>query len=126
VLARLGDECLDVGVQPFERVGDLGHGPLVEAVAHQGLEELVAHGDYRCGWYRFPPRRSEVLHKREKPTSKEVQEIAWLAQQRLYRKYTKLLGRGKNIQRTMTAVPRELVGFIWAIDRESKLLAEAS
>lgn len=76
--------------------------------------------------YRFPPRRSEAIRKRQEAVSKEVQQISWRAQQRLYRKYTKLLGRCKNIQKTMTAVARELVGFIWAIAQEPKLVAEAS
>jgi transposase len=75
--------------------------------------------------YRFPPRRSEAIRKRQESASKEVQEISWRAQQRLYRKYTKLLGRRKNIQQTVTAVARELVGFIWAIGQAPKLLAEA-
>jgi transposase len=76
--------------------------------------------------YRFPPRRSEAIRRRQEAVSSEVQQISWRAQQRLYRKYTKLLGRRKNIQQTMTAVARELVGFIWAIGQAPKLVAEAS
>ena len=42
-------------------------------------------------------------------------ELAWKAQQRLHRRYARLMGRGKNKQQTITAVGRELLGFIWAI-----------
>lgn len=80
-----------------------------------------------CAWaYRFPPRLRPEIEKRQEPVASRVREIAWRAQQRLYRKYAKLQGRRKNIQQTMTAVARELVGFIWAIAQEPKLLAEAS
>ncbi len=43
----------------------------------------------------------------------------------LYRKYCKLSAR-KNIQQSMTAVARELVGFVWAIAHEPKVLQKAS
>lgn len=38
----LRDQGLDVRVQALELVGDFGHRRLVEAVAHPGLEEVVA------------------------------------------------------------------------------------
>ena len=76
--------------------------------------------------YRFPPRMSPEIQKRQESVANEVREIAWRAQQRLYRKYQKLIGRRKNIQQTITAVARELVGFIWAIGHEPKLLEKAS
>jgi transposase len=44
-----------------------------------------------------------------------VTALAWKAQQRLHQRYTRLVGRGKSKQQTVTAVGRELLGFIWAI-----------
>jgi hypothetical protein len=44
-----------------------------------------------------------------------VKAIAWKAQHRLHGRYRKLLGRGKCQQQVVTAVGRELLGFIWAI-----------
>jgi hypothetical protein len=41
--------------------------------------------------------------------------MAWKAQQRLHSRYTKLTARGKNKNQVVTAVGRELLGFIWAI-----------
>jgi hypothetical protein len=39
---------------------------------------------------------------------------AWAAQQRLYRRYHRFGARGKPSQLTITAVARELTGFVWA------------
>jgi transposase len=55
------------------------------------------------------------LRKRQAQVREEVKEIAWKAQQRLHERYRKLLARGKNKGVVMTAVGRELLGFIWAI-----------
>ncbi len=76
--------------------------------------------------YRFKAHKGRELTKRSEGVSAEVQAIAWKAQHRLHRKYRKLVSRGKNSQQAMTAVARELVGFIWAIARQEKLLADAS
>jgi len=37
------------------------------------------------------------------------------AGKRLNKKYVKLMGRGKIVQKTVTAVARELSGFIWGM-----------
>ena len=47
--------------------------------------------------------------------SEEVKEIAWKAQHRLHKRYTKLTAKGKNKNQTVTTVGRELLGFIWDI-----------
>ena len=41
--------------------------------------------------------------------------IATKAEQRLNRRFTRLLARGKNRQQAVVAVSRELVGLVWAI-----------
>ena len=55
--------------------------------------------------------------------SEEVQRIAWRAQERLCARFRKLTACGKNKNKMVTAVARELAGFIWAIGHEPKLLA---
>ena len=45
----------------------------------------------------------------------EIKEIAWKAQIRLHRRYTRLAAAGKDQRKIITAVGRELLGFIWAI-----------
>jgi transposase len=47
----------------------------------------------------------------------EVKDIAWKAQLRLSKRYRQLLAKGKKSQVAITAVARELVGFMWSIDR---------
>lgn len=46
---------------------------------------------------------------------REVSEIAVKAQNRLCRRYTALVARGKPASKAATAVARELLGFVWAI-----------
>jgi len=65
--------------------------------------------------YRHRPAIGPTLRKRQEGLSPEVKEIAWKAQHRLYGRYHRLLGRGKTKQQVVTAVARELLGFIWAI-----------
>jgi transposase len=65
--------------------------------------------------YRHRPAVGDALRKRQEKVSEEVKEIAWKAQQRLHQRYQKLLAKGKNKGVVVTAVGRELLGFIWAI-----------
>ena len=65
--------------------------------------------------YRHRPSVGGALRKRQAALSDEVKAIAWKAQHRLHGRYRKLLGRGKCQQQVVTAVGRELLGFIWAI-----------
>ena len=46
-----------------------------------------------------------------------VTEIAWRAQKRLHHRYRMLAATGKNHNQVITAVGRELLGFIWDIAR---------
>lgn len=68
--------------------------------------------------YSHPARVTPILQKRLQRQTKKIREISWKAQLRLCGKYRKLKQRGKPQQQTVTAVARELVGFIWAIARE--------
>ena len=47
-----------------------------------------------------------------------AKDIAWKAQFRLCKRYRILLAKGKKSQVAITAVARELLGFMWAIARE--------
>jgi transposase len=63
---------------------------------------------------RLQPAVSEALRDRQQGVAKEVVEISWRCQQRLHHKYRHLGGRiGR--QRAISAVARELAGFVWAI-----------
>ena len=65
--------------------------------------------------YRHRPAVGAKLRKRQEKVSEEIKEIAWKAQERLHERYRKLLAKGKNKGVVVTAVGRELLGFIWAI-----------
>jgi transposase len=65
--------------------------------------------------YRHRPRVGNRLRQRQAGQSDTVRAIAWKAQHRLHSRYRRLLGRGKSKQQVVTAVARELLGFIWAI-----------
>ena len=65
--------------------------------------------------YRYRPAIGTALRKRQLSVSPEVKAIAWKAQHRLHARYRHLTARGKCKQETVTAVGRELLGFIWAI-----------
>jgi transposase len=65
--------------------------------------------------YRHRPSVGGALRKRQATLTDEIKAIAWKAQHRLHARYRKLLGRGKCPSQVVTAVGRELLGFIWAI-----------
>ena len=68
--------------------------------------------------YRHRPKVGSELRRRQSNASEEVKEIAWKAQHRLHYRYARLLARGKVKQQIVTAVARELSGFVWAIGVE--------
>jgi len=68
--------------------------------------------------YRHRPNVGSELRRRQANASEEVKEIAWKAQHRLHYRYVRLMARGKIKQQVVTAVARELAGFVWAIGVE--------
>lgn len=65
--------------------------------------------------YRYPAKIQGDLEKRQKGKSDYAQQKAWTAQKRLCKKYARLIARGKHSCKAVTAIARELCGFIWAI-----------
>jgi transposase len=65
--------------------------------------------------YRHRPRIYGALRARQENIEEPVNAIAWKAQHRLHRRYRRLAERGMPHQKVVTAVGRELLGFIWAI-----------
>ena len=68
--------------------------------------------------YRHRPAVGAALKKRQAAVPARVKEIAWKAQHRLYLRHRHLAAHGKCQQQVVTALGRELLGFIWAIGRE--------
>ena len=73
--------------------------------------------------YRRPPCIWYGLRRRQESISEETKEIAWKAQHRLYKRYRTLSAAGKDQRKIVTAVARELLGFIWAIGTKAETVA---
>jgi transposase len=65
--------------------------------------------------YQYRAAVSGHLKKRQEGLSEEVKRIAWKAQHRLCSRYRRLQAKGKIRQKVVTAIGRELLGFVWAI-----------
>jgi transposase len=124
-LAEIGD--LTRFRSPRELMGYLGlvpsehstgdtviRGPITKAGNRRARKVLV-----ESAWaYQHPPRVARDKQAKVAAAPPAVREIAWKAQNRLYARYRALVRRGKLKTVAMTAVARELAGFIWAIGRE--------
>jgi transposase len=64
--------------------------------------------------YRHHPFIGKALRRRQEAAPEAARLHAWRAQQRLYRRYQRLTARGKPKQHVVTAIARELTGFVWA------------
>lgn len=65
--------------------------------------------------YQRRPWVGGYLAKRQQGLDPAIKDIAWKAQLRLHSRYKKLAASGKNKPQIITAVGREMLGFIWAI-----------
>ena len=65
--------------------------------------------------YRHRPAIGPRLRKRQEGVPEPIKEIALKAQVRLSKRYARLAAAGKDQRKIITAVGREVVGFIWAI-----------
>jgi len=74
-----------------------------------------------CSWsYRHPPRLGKEKLAKVAAVPRDVREIAWKAQHRLTARYRALTRNGKKPTVVVTAIARELSGFIWAINRAAR------
>lgn len=76
------------------------------------LRRMVAEAAWA---YRHRPAMSPALKRRQMGLDERVKEMAWQAQHRLHGRYRRLLGKGKVKPQVITAIGRELLGFVWAI-----------
>lgn len=90
---------------------EVRRGPISKA-GNAHLRRIVVEAAWA---YRHRPNIGRELAARQVHSSAPVREIAWKAQHRLHVRYSKLAAKGKAKQKVVTAVARELLGFIWAI-----------
>jgi transposase len=71
-----------------------------------------------CAWsYQHAPRVGRAKQEKVAAAPQAVRAIAWKAQHRLHARYRALVRRGKLKTVAITAVARELAGFLWAVGR---------
>ncbi len=105
-----------LGLVPSEdSTGDtIRRGPITKAGNRRARRILV-----ECSWsYQHPPRVGRAKQPKVDAAPPAVREIAWKAQCRLHARYRTLIRKGKLKTVAITAVARELAGFIWAVGRE--------
>jgi transposase len=103
-----------LGLVPSERsTGDRRRqGAITKAGSGHARRLLI-----EAAWhYRRPPRVSLTLKRRQQGQPPAAIDAAWRAQQRLYRRWTRLdAQRGKKRTTVAVAVARELACFVWEI-----------
>ena len=105
-----------VGLIPSEySTGESRHlGPITKAGNGHARRALV-----EAAWaYRYPAKVSAHLQQRIQRCPQPIQEIAWKAPLRLCKRYRRMVARGKHPTIVVTAIAREILGFLWAIARE--------
>jgi transposase len=124
ILAEIGDlsrfasprELMGyLGLVPSERsTGDsIKRGPITKAGNRRARRTLV-----EASWsYRHPPRVGREKQAKVAAAPEPVRAIAWKAQMRLCGRFRALSRKGKRPTIVVTAIARELCGFIWAVHR---------
>jgi transposase len=118
--AKASDFMGYVGLIPSEQTtGDHRRGGPITKTGNAHARHVLVESAWH---YRRQPRISKALRERSVGLSPEVCAIAWKAQKRLHNRLSRLVARGKNPAEAVTAVARELAGFVWAISREVNLV----
>lgn len=124
LLAEIGD--LSRFATPRELMGYLGLTPSEQSTGEKVKRGGITKAGNRrarrilveCSWsYRHPPRVGKKKLAKVAAAPRPVQEIAWKAQSRLAARYRALTRKGKRPTVVVTAIARELSGFIWAVNR---------
>lgn len=131
--AELSGTSMVVEVGDFTRFPTAGHfmsymglvpGVWESGGTRKGAVKITKAGNAECrrllteaAWsvVRNPPRASRDLRDRWKGQPAWVVQHSQKAMKRLHARYWQLLHRGKSKQEAITAVARELAGFLWAI-----------
>ena len=122
VIAELGD--LTRFENPQQLMSYLGLTPCkYSSGERQRRDAITKTGNHHvrrilieAAWsYRFFPKLSPAIQKRQEHQPLPIREIAWKAQLRLSKRYKTMTQRGKSANVLVVAVARELAGFMWAI-----------
>jgi transposase len=111
--ARPGQLMSYVGLVPAE--SSTGHQRRLGSITKTGsahARRLLVEAAWH---YHKRPRISQALTERQRDQPPEAIAIAWSAQQRLHRTWTRLEARAKRRTIIAVAAARELTGYAWAI-----------
>lgn len=102
-----------LGLVPSEdSTGDGANRGAITKAGNKHVRRVLVEASWS---YRHKPAVGATLRKRREGQPGWVIAIADRAQARLSRQYWKLVMKGKPHNKAVTAVARELVGFIWAV-----------
>jgi transposase len=85
-------------------------GPITKAGSAPARTALI-----EAAWaYRFRPAIGVTLRRRQQGADPQTLARSWQAQRRLHARYKTMTARGKPAGVAVTAMARELAGFVWA------------
>jgi transposase len=114
--ACLTEGCTYLGLVPSERVSrsTVRWGGITKAGNAMASRAALIESTWT---YRMQAHVSRKLHDCVETISQVVRDIAWKAQLRLCACYRRLAAAGKAKVVIITAIAREVVGFLWATAR---------
>jgi transposase len=124
VVSELG--ALDRFTHPRQVMAYLGLVPSEKSSSDRRRQGAITKcGNAHARWllvecaqhYAAPPKVSKELSRRQQNQSRQVRALSWKAQNRLHRRYCRLMARRLQRNKVMVAVTRELCGFIWELLR---------
>ncbi len=102
-----------VGLVPSEHSSDgKGARGRITKTGNAHLRRVLVEAAWH---YQHRPRLSAALRARRAGQPPAVVAVAEQAEQRLHRRFARLVARGKRSTLAATAVARELCGFLWAV-----------
>jgi transposase len=108
-----------VGLVPSEHTsGEHRRQGSITKVGNSHVRRLLIESAWHA---RLRPKVGYDLSRRQRGQHPLVVERSWRCQQRLYKRWRRMAGRGKPHQKIVVACARELAGFVWAIATDQPL-----
>jgi transposase len=108
-----------VGLVPTEHSSGAHHGRgAITKTGNAHLRRVLVEAAWH---YRHPPRVGRALRLRQQRASAAMIRRGWVAQSRLLKCFQRFQSRGRPHQVAVTAVARELTGFVWAALRNDPI-----
>ncbi|WP_353647009.1 hypothetical protein [Mesorhizobium sp. WSM2240] len=87
----------------------------ITRTGNAAARSMLIESAWHC---RFPAGEGQALRGRSAKIPDRIRSIAWKAQVRLCGKFRRLAASGKRTVKIVTAIARELAGFVWDIARQ--------